>query len=225
MSACGIKLYGVGTTLLIPGPHTYRIYCLLVFEIDLHEARCNYLEREKTLVWAYPYQPSGEGEHYPWIPWEAAFRTSPCSRWQWIFYLWYVFPWVPQNWFNLLFQNHAPLRDTLPWNMPIRVPRTWFRIAATLKLQADLKRPARLNIVNSIHMLKASLGNWFSRSIILLIYSLSSKNSLCLTRYYGGETDPAAVESHTATLQKKLDAYEKILSKRKYLAGDVNVFA
>lgn len=37
----------------------------------------------------------------------------------------------------------------------------------------------------------------------------------------GEETDHVAVEKYTATLAKKLDVYEKILSKRKYLAGDV----
>ena len=56
-------------------------------------------------------------------------------------------------------------------------------------------------------------------------FSLASKNSLSTTRLKGGETNPDAVATHTATLQKKLDAYEKILSKRKYLAGDVIVFA
>ena len=40
----------------------------------------------------------------------------------------------------------------------------------------------------------------------------------------GGETNPDAVAAHTATLQKKLDAYEKILSKKSYLAGDVIFF-
>lgn len=49
-----------------------------------------------------------------------------------------------------------------------------------------------------------------------LIYNL-------ITRFRGQEADPAAVAKHTATLHKKLDAYEKILGKKKYLAGDVSV--
>jgi len=43
---------------------------------------------------------------------------------------------------------------------------------------------------------------------------------LLFKKLRGEETDPAAVAKLTATLEKKLDAYEKILSKRKYLAGD-----
>lgn len=57
----------------------------------------------------------------------------------------------------------------------------------------------------------------------LLEISLASKNLLSTIRLRGEETDPAAVAKYTATLQKKLDAYEKILSKRNYLAGDVIV--
>ena len=45
----GIKLYGVGVTLLILGPHNQHIYCL-VSEVDLHEARCNHFKREKPLL-------------------------------------------------------------------------------------------------------------------------------------------------------------------------------
>ncbi|OBZ69076.1 hypothetical protein A0H81_10880 [Grifola frondosa] len=37
---------------------------------------------------------------------------------------------------------------------------------------------------------------------------------------YGGETDVKLVESHLNTLNAKLDAYEVILSKTKYLAGN-----
>ncbi|EMD32727.1 hypothetical protein CERSUDRAFT_161212 [Gelatoporia subvermispora B] len=37
---------------------------------------------------------------------------------------------------------------------------------------------------------------------------------------FGLETDQKAVEQYKATLSGKLDAYEKILSKSKYLAGD-----
>lgn len=41
-------------------------------------------------------------------------------------------------------------------------------------------------------------------------------------RMRGGATDDKIVESFTATLEAKLDAYEVILSKQKYLAGDVS---
>lgn len=55
--------------------------------------------------------------------------------------------------------------------------------------------------------------------------SLASKNSPSTTRFRGEEPDPDAVAKHTASLQKKLDAYDKILGKRKYLAGDVIVLS
>ncbi|KAI0075214.1 glutathione S-transferase-like protein [Panus rudis PR-1116 ss-1] len=37
---------------------------------------------------------------------------------------------------------------------------------------------------------------------------------------YGGQPDEKLAETYTATLQAKLDGYESILSKSKYLAGD-----
>ncbi len=37
----------------------------------------------------------------------------------------------------------------------------------------------------------------------------------------GGKTDAARVEQLTSTLEQKLAAYEVILGKHKYLAGDV----
>lgn len=37
----------------------------------------------------------------------------------------------------------------------------------------------------------------------------------------GGRTDRRRVEELTATLRLKLESYERILSKREYLAGDV----
>lgn len=55
--------------------------------------------------------------------------------------------------------------------------------------------------------------------------SLPSMNSLVYTtRYTGQEADSAAIAKHNATLAKKLDVYDQILSKRKYLAGDVIIF-
>lgn len=41
----------------------------------------------------------------------------------------------------------------------------------------------------------------------------------------GETTDEKRVTDLTATLNSKLDVYEKILSKRKYLAGDVRYLA
>ena len=38
----------------------------------------------------------------------------------------------------------------------------------------------------------------------------------------GGQTDHKRVEELKATLAMKLEGYERILSKRKYLAGDVS---
>ncbi|KIL58123.1 hypothetical protein M378DRAFT_171015 [Amanita muscaria Koide BX008] len=39
-------------------------------------------------------------------------------------------------------------------------------------------------------------------------------------KYIGQETDEVAVEKHRSTLDGKLDGYERILSKQKYIAGD-----
>ncbi|KAI0628227.1 glutathione S-transferase [Trametes polyzona] len=39
-------------------------------------------------------------------------------------------------------------------------------------------------------------------------------------KYWGGQTDPAAVERHKTALEGKLAAYDVILGKTKYLAGD-----
>jgi hypothetical protein len=39
--------------------------------------------------------------------------------------------------------------------------------------------------------------------------------------YYGKKTDEALVEEYTKKLSMKLDGYEAILSKQKYLAGEV----
>lgn len=38
----------------------------------------------------------------------------------------------------------------------------------------------------------------------------------------GFKTDEEAVKAALATLEEKLDVYEKILSKQKFLAGDVS---
>jgi glutathione S-transferase len=43
-----------------------------------------------------------------------------------------------------------------------------------------------------------------------------------LRRYSGLTTDEVLVAKHTETLNAKLDVYEKILSKQKYLAGNVS---
>jgi glutathione S-transferase len=39
----------------------------------------------------------------------------------------------------------------------------------------------------------------------------------------GVKTDQAVVDGHLAKVNKNLDVYEKILSKQKYLAGDVRI--
>ncbi|KAF8711471.1 hypothetical protein AX14_013276 [Amanita brunnescens Koide BX004] len=43
---------------------------------------------------------------------------------------------------------------------------------------------------------------------------------VCKHFYSGLQTDEAQVEKHVATLSERLDVYEQILSKQKYLAGD-----
>jgi hypothetical protein len=42
-----------------------------------------------------------------------------------------------------------------------------------------------------------------------------------LSRNYGGKTDQAALQDHLGKLNAKLDVYDRILAKQKYLAGDV----
>ena len=46
---------------------------------------------------------------------------------------------------------------------------------------------------------------------------------LLINRYRGLQPDKEAFEKHIAALALKLDVYEKILSKQKYVAGDVCV--
>ena len=53
-------------------------------------------------------------------------------------------------------------------------------------------------------------SGWFSKQII--IYS----------RYRGLEPDQAVLEGHLRELGAKMDVYDKILSKQKYLGGDVH---
>lgn len=55
----------------------------------------------------------------------------------------------------------------------------------------------------------------FDPSAATLVYEKLFKGM-----FGGGDADPAIVEKLTATLNAKLDAYETILSKQKYLAGD-----
>ena len=49
------------------------------------------------------------------------------------------------------------------------------------------------------------------------------RSDLYCFRYFGLETDPARVKEHSDKLSLKLDAYEAILKKQKYLGGDVSV--
>lgn len=50
---------------------------------------------------------------------------------------------------------------------------------------------------------------------------MSVMASLSVDRIFGGKTDENVAAELLKTLDSKLDAYEKILSKQKYLAGDV----
>jgi hypothetical protein len=44
-------------------------------------------------------------------------------------------------------------------------------------------------------------------------------------RYFGKETDEVLVNEYTGKFGMKLDGYEAILSKQKYLTGDVSTSA
>jgi hypothetical protein len=53
------------------------------------------------------------------------------------------------------------------------------------------------------------------------LYVRSSSFPLPLQRYRGETPDKEAFDKHIANLTLKLDVYDKILSKQKYLVGDV----
>ena len=67
--------------------------------------------------------------------------------------------------------------------------------------------------------------------VVLLLRWCSNREFVCrhngleshelYFRMRGGKTDENRVAEYKATLNAKMDVYEKILSKRKYLAGDV----
>jgi glutathione S-transferase len=44
---------------------------------------------------------------------------------------------------------------------------------------------------------------------------------IAFKRYYGLETDQAVLDQHVKDLSVKLEVYDQILSKQRYLAGDV----
>ena len=48
--------------------------------------------------------------------------------------------------------------------------------------------------------------------------------SVCPTRYQGLTPNKDIFEKHIADLSAKLDVYDQILSKQKYIAGDVRNF-
>ncbi|KIL58121.1 hypothetical protein M378DRAFT_15795 [Amanita muscaria Koide BX008] len=54
----------------------------------------------------------------------------------------------------------------------------------------------------------------FSPSALAILFEKVIKN------YIGQETDEVAVEKHRSTLDGKLEGYERILGKQKYIAGD-----
>ena len=64
-----------------------------------------------------------------------------------------------------------------------------------------------------------SFFRYIGRSITLNVYLIT----VLLRRMRGEQTDKEAFDKHIAALALELDVYEKILSKQKYLAGDVCV--
>ena len=62
----------------------------------------------------------------------------------------------------------------------------------------------------------------FKPSVLRKYYLVSSGAETCVSRMRGGTTDEKRVKELTETLYAKLEAYELILSKRNYLAGDVS---
>lgn len=53
-----------------------------------------------------------------------------------------------------------------------------------------------------------------------MVHFTDASHFVC--RMFGVKTDEEAVKAPLATLNAKLDVYEKILGKQKYLAGDVS---
>jgi len=47
---------------------------------------------------------------------------------------------------------------------------------------------------------------------------------IAFKRYYGLETDQAVLDQHVKDLSVKLEVYDQILSKQRYLAGDVRTY-
>ena len=60
---------------------------------------------------------------------------------------------------------------------------------------------------------------FFGHTGVLNVYLIT----VLLRRMRGEQTDKGAFDKHIAALALELDVYEKILSKQKYLAGDVCV--
>jgi glutathione S-transferase len=47
---------------------------------------------------------------------------------------------------------------------------------------------------------------------------------IAFKRYHGLETDQAVLDRHVKDLSVKLEVYDQILSKQRYLAGDVRTY-
>lgn len=68
---------------------------------------------------------------------------------------------------------------------------------------------------------------WFSNGKFLQLTLVYTRPLICFfhsiysARYRGLTSDKAVFDKHIADLNVKLDAYDKILSKQKYIAGDV----
>jgi len=53
---------------------------------------------------------------------------------------------------------------------------------------------------------------------------MSDLTTTILDRYRGLETDPVVLAKHLENLSGKMEVYDQILSRQKYLAGDVRSF-
>jgi hypothetical protein len=61
-----------------------------------------------------------------------------------------------------------------------------------------------------------------SRCVPIDVWILLKTRLYVIFRFRGLEADEARVKEHTEKFGMKLDGYEAILSKQKYLAGDVS---
>lgn len=114
----------------------------------------------------------------------------------------------------------APSRDTSRRSTPIVEPHSFPTITTSKRLDYSNK-PRLSSIVTSIPLFPAQSGRRSSKCTCFIPHHSDSSLTFDL-RYRGLKTDDARLAEHLKTLEAKLDVYDVILSKQKYVAGDVS---